>query len=66
MQVRVLSRWRSAHLLSHSPSMMMVRGGWTSDISARARQEHETAADRLTAANTLDFARVQTSVSAYQ
>ncbi|NRD09445.1 hypothetical protein [Rathayibacter agropyri] len=44
-----------------------IRGDlFSADVSARAHKEQEAAAGRLTVANTLDFAHVETSVADYQ
>ncbi|MHC2187344.1 malonyl CoA-acyl carrier protein transacylase, partial [Rathayibacter agropyri] len=44
-----------------------IRGDlFSADVSARAHKEQEAAAGRLTVANTLDFAHVETSVTDYQ
>ncbi|PPF10261.1 hypothetical protein C5C31_07115 [Rathayibacter rathayi] len=44
-----------------------IRGDlFSADVSARAQEEQEAAAGRLTTATTLDFARVETSVNYQQ
>ncbi|PPF22182.1 hypothetical protein C5C18_14945 [Rathayibacter tritici] len=44
-----------------------IRGDlFSADVSARAQQEQEAAAERLTVATTLDFGRVKTSVDYQQ
>ncbi|MHC2187080.1 hypothetical protein ACVLV4_002747 [Rathayibacter agropyri] len=44
-----------------------IRGDlFSADVSARAQKEQEAAAGRLTVANTLDFAHVETSVDYQQ